>query len=168
MLRKIYLLTAEKFPPDTKHPSPTNEHKPSAPKYPSPPPPTKKNNKKRNVRKLQPYEIWNKFRKNMGETGITRKTRMKEIADLLEKVLAEHAFPHTETDVKKQPPPRRFGVGTQSEAATEAVAIPSTSAVYDTPKPRFSSEKSVTTTTMMMMFLSRKLDGCSVGRMSAP
>jgi len=81
----------------------------------------------------------------MGEADITRKTRMKAIADFLQRVLPEHASSHTETDAKKkkkrQPPPpplpsRHFEVGTQ----TEVVAIPSTSAtpaVYQTPKPSF-------------------------------
>jgi len=80
----------------------------------------------------------------MGEADITRKTPMKVIADFLQKVLPERATsPRTEIDTKKkkkQPPPppphltsRHSEVGTQ----TEPVAIPSTSAVYDTPKPRF-------------------------------
>jgi len=77
----------------------------------------------------------------MGEADITRKTRMKAIADFLQKVSPEPASSiRTETDAKtkkkKQPPPlfsRIFDVGTQ----TEPVAILSTSAVYETPKPRF-------------------------------
>ena len=69
---------------------------------------------------------------------------MKAIADFLQKVLPEPASSsHTETDAKKkkknQPPPpplpsRKFEVATQTESN---VAIPSTSAVYETPKPRF-------------------------------
>jgi len=77
----------------------------------------------------------------MGEADIKRKTRMKAIADFLQKVLPEPSSPRTETLVKKkkkQPPPpplpsRHFDVGTQ----TEHFAIPFTSAVYETPKPRF-------------------------------
>jgi len=77
----------------------------------------------------------------MGEADITRKTRMKAIADFLQKVSPEPASSiRTETDAKtkkkKQPPPlfsRIFDVGTQ----TEPVAILSTSAVYGTPKPSF-------------------------------
>ena len=80
----------------------------------------------------------------MEEADITRKTRMKAIADFLQKVLPGPASSsHTETDAKKkkknQPPPpplpsRKFEVATQTESN---VAIPSTSAVYETPKPRF-------------------------------
>ena len=78
----------------------------------------------------------------MGEADITRKTRMKAIADFLQKVLPEPAYtPRTETDAKKKKkkkqlpprPSRHFEVGTQ----TEPVTIPTTSAVYETPKPKF-------------------------------
>jgi len=81
----------------------------------------------------------------MGEADITRKARMKAIADFLQKVLPEPASSsHTETAAKKnkkeQPhlPSLHFEVGTQ----TEVEAIPSTSssapaALYETPKPRF-------------------------------
>ena len=79
----------------------------------------------------------------MGEADITRKARMKTIADFLQKVLPEtvSSSSHTETDAKKKKkkePPRHFEVGTQ----TEVEAIPSTSAstpevLYETPKPRF-------------------------------
>jgi len=87
----------------------------------------------------------------MGETDIMRKTRMKAIADFLQKVLSEPASPRTETVVKKQPTPplpRSFGVGTQTEmastaAAAEPVVIPSTSAVYDSPKAMFSFEEEI-------------------------
>ena len=76
----------------------------------------------------------------MGEAEITRKARMKAIADFLQKVLPEPSS-HTETDAKKKnkkQPSRHFEVGTQ----TEVEAIPSTSAsapagLYETPKPRF-------------------------------
>jgi len=76
----------------------------------------------------------------MGEADITRKARMKAIADFLQKVLPEPAC-HTDTDAKKKKkkqPPRHFEVGTQ----TEVEAVPSTSAstpevLYETPKPRF-------------------------------
>jgi len=43
--------------------------------------------------KQHPYDKWVKFRKKMGEAHITRKTRMKAIADFLHNVLQEHAFP---------------------------------------------------------------------------
>jgi len=84
----------------------------------------------------------------MGEADITRKTRMKAIADFLQRVLQEPASSssdHAETEAKKkkkkQPPPsplpsRHYEDGTQ----TEVKAIPSTSAapaVYETPKPSF-------------------------------
>ena len=74
----------------------------------------------------------------MGEVEITRKARMKAIEDFLQKVLPEPSS-HTETDAKKKKkkqPSRHFEFGTQ----TEVEAIPSTSAasaVYKTPKPRF-------------------------------
>ena len=76
----------------------------------------------------------------MGEAEITRKARMKAIADFLQKVLPEPSS-HTETDAKKKKkkqPSRHFEVGTQ----TEVEAIPSTSAsapaaLYETPKPKF-------------------------------
>jgi len=60
---------------------------------------------------------------------------MKAIADFLQKVLLELAFPSTETVVKNWPPSlRRFGVGTQTVAAEH---VASTSKVYDTPKVSF-------------------------------
>jgi len=80
----------------------------------------------------------------MGEADIRDKTRIKAIADFLQRLLPEPASSsssHTETDAKKmkkkQPPPppsRNFEVGTQ----TELVAIHSISAaaLYETPKPR--------------------------------
>jgi len=80
----------------------------------------------------------------MCETDITRKTRLKAIADFVQKVLPEPPSTRTESVAKKQTPtPRSFGVGTQTEAAAAAapVAIPSTSAVYETTKPRISSEE---------------------------
>jgi len=43
-------------------------------------------------------------------------------------------------DSKAPQPSRRFVVGTQTDAA-EPVALPSTLAVYKTPKPRFSFEE---------------------------
>jgi len=64
---------------------------------------------------------------------------MKAIADLLQKVLPEPASPRIEAVAKKnkkQPltrPSRHFEV----EKQTEPIAIPSTSAVYETPKPSF-------------------------------
>jgi len=79
----------------------------------------------------------------MREADFTHNTRVKAIPDFLQKVLPELAsFPLTETDAKKkknkQPPPpplpsQHFEVGTE----TEPVAISSTSAVYETLKPRF-------------------------------
>jgi len=114
----------------------------------------------------------------MGEADITRKTRMKAIADFLQKVLPVPASSsHTETDAKKkkktQPPPppmpsRNFEVATQTEIN---VAIPSTSAVYETPKPRFITGEISDDNDdddEMMMILSREIHGRSVGRMSAP
>jgi len=81
----------------------------------------------------------------MCETDITRKTRLKAIADFVQKVLPEPPSARTESVAKKQTPtPRSFGVGTQTEAAAAAaapVAIPSSSAVYETTKPRISSEE---------------------------
>jgi len=80
----------------------------------------------------------------MGETDITRKTLMKAIADFLQKVLPELASPRTDTVVKKHPqpapPPRSFGVGTQTEmaSAAEPIDIASTSAVYESSKAVFS------------------------------
>ena len=129
----MYLVSAEKL---------------SAPKTKSPPPtPPKKSTPLSKTRKFKtkqhPYDRWVKFRKNMGEADITRKARMKAIADFLQKVLPEPASSssHTETDAKKKKkkqPQRHFEVGTQ----TEVEAIPSTSAstpevLYETPKPRF-------------------------------
>ena len=103
-----------------------------------------KKKKTRKLKKQHPYDRWVKFRKNMGVADITRKARMKAIADFLQKVLPEppsSSFSHTETDAKKkkQPPPLpHFEVGTQ----TEVEAIPSTlssapKVLYETPKPRF-------------------------------
>jgi len=98
--------------------------------------------KRRKREKQHPYDKWAKFRKTLGEAEITRKTRKQAIADFLQKVLPEHASSRTETVVKKkkkQPPTlpsRDFDVGTK----TEPVAIPSTSAVYETPKPSFTFE----------------------------
>jgi len=78
----------------------------------------------------------------MGEDDNTRKTLMKAIAVFLQKVLPEPATPRTETVAKKKKkeeehppllPSRHFDVGTQ----TEPIAISSTSAVYDAPKPTF-------------------------------
>jgi len=52
------------------------------------------------TRKGKPYDKWVKFRKKMGEAVITRKTRIKAIADFVQKILPELAFPRTETVVK--------------------------------------------------------------------
>jgi len=75
----------------------------------------------------------------MGKADITRKTCMKVIADFLQKVLQEPASsPRTETDAKKKKKksrPRRLCH--RDISMSEPVAIPSTSAVYETPKPRF-------------------------------
>jgi len=113
----------------------------------------------------------------MGEADITRKTRMKAIANFLQKVLRELASsPRTETDAKKkkkkkkkkQPtrrPSRYFEVGTQ----TEPVAIPSTSVVYETPKPRFTiGEISDDNDDDDDDDFSRVIHVRSAGRMSAP
>jgi len=73
--------------------------------------------------------------------------------------------------VKAPPPPsRRFGVGSQTEAAAvEPVATPFISAVYGTPKPRFSFEDiSDDDDDDDDDVLSRKVHRRSEGRMSAP
>jgi len=100
MLRKMYLVSAEKFSREARKKPPPLV---SAPKQKSPHPPlSKKNNKKTRKREKQhPYDKWVKFRKKMGEADITRKMRMKAIADFLQKVLPEPASPRTETVAKK-------------------------------------------------------------------
>ena len=129
MLRKMCLVSAEKFSREALKKSPPLV---SSPKKSPHPPPSKKKSKTRKREKQHPYHKWVNFPKKMVEADITRKTRMKAIADILQKVLPERASPCTETVVKEkkknQSPPmplRHFDDGTQ----TEQVAIPSTSAV---------------------------------------
>jgi len=157
VLRKMYLVSAETFSIQARN----NHQLLFEPKKTAHPPPSKKKNKKRKLEKQHLNDIQGKFRNKMEDIDITRKTHMKAIADILQKVLPELASPRTETVVKKkkkQPPPppynpiqrywRRLSRGSHSE-------------------------KSVTTTTtimmvMIIMFLSREMHGRSVGRMSAP
>ena len=134
MLRKMYLVSAENFSAPKKKSPPLVVSAP--PKLNNSPPLSKTRQRKK--QQQHTYDRWVKFRKNMGEAEITRKARMKAIADFLQKVLPEPSS-HTETDAKKKKkkqPLRHFEVGTQ----TEVEAIPSTSAsaaLYETPKPRF-------------------------------
>jgi hypothetical protein len=81
----MYLVLAEKFP-EAKKNSPPLVSTEKIPKKPPHPPPSKKNKKKRTRREKQhPYDRWVKFPKNMGETDITRKTRMNATADFYRK-----------------------------------------------------------------------------------
>jgi len=107
MLDNMYLVSAEMFSREdlknlhillrpAPHPKKNSQH----------PPPSKKKNKTRKREKQHPCIKWVKTRKKMGLADITRKTRMKAIAEFLQKVLPEPASPRTETVVKKkkQPP----------------------------------------------------------------
>ena len=156
----MYLVSAENF---------------SAPKTKSPPlvvstPPKLKNSpplsKTRKLKKQHPYDRWVKFRKNMGEADITRKARMKAIADFLQKVLPEPASSHTETDAKKKKnkqPPRHFEVGTQKP-------FPLLRRRRRRSYTRRLSRGSLSEKLVMMMMMMREIKGLPVvrERMSAP
>jgi len=124
MLRKMYLLSAEKIQAAPKHPPP-----------PPPPPPKKeeekkkKEKKKRKREKQHPTKNWLHFIKRSNARRGCRRTRIFFIKCLTRTHIQSPKF----EKAVKTPPLRRFGVGTQTEAASEeSVAIHSTSAVYET------------------------------------
>jgi hypothetical protein len=72
MLRKMYLVSSDKFP--RAEPTPSYGE-------------TKKSRKLRLKKQQHPYDKWVRFRERIRETNIKREALIKEIAEFLRKVL---------------------------------------------------------------------------------
>jgi len=77
MLRKMYLVSADRFHKDKRPPSATKLKAPG------------KINKKK--KREHPYEKWFRYREKMREADIKRKTQIQAVADILKKYcLGQH------------------------------------------------------------------------------
>ena len=92
MLRKMYLVPAEKYSEAPKKHTPPISEAPQHTRSLSPQPPhkkkktkKKKTKKKTKKQKRHPYEKWVKYRKKMREDKIRRMTQMHAIADYYKK-----------------------------------------------------------------------------------
>jgi len=85
MLRKMYLVPADKFT----QPPTSVENKNSLE-----PPIRKKKGVLKNTKKkrVHPYDKWVKFREKIEETNVEREAMIKEIAEFLKKVLPKYAL----------------------------------------------------------------------------
>ena len=133
MLRKMYLVPAEKYSEAPKRHSPPISEAPRHTRSLSPQPPQKKKKKKKKKskktkkkkakkQKRHPYEKWVKYRKKMREDEIRRMTQMHAIADFLQKDLPVPPMTLPPSAIAKAPPPpttRRLDFGTQTTPEKE-------------------------------------------------
>jgi len=124
MLRKMYLVSADRFHKD--------KRPPSAPKLKAP----RKINKKKE--REHPYEKWFKYREKMREADIKRKTQIQEVADFKKKyfrrehILNSCGLLHPRKVESTPRPSRRL----ERLVSPPAIASTSKEDVYETPTHR--------------------------------
>jgi len=139
MLRKMYLVPAEKYSEAPKKHSPPISEAPQHTQSLSPQPLQKEKKKKKKKTKKEedkktettPYENWVKYRKKMREDEIRRMTQMHAIADYLQKVLPVLPTTPPPAIAKAPPPPpppttRRLAFGTLTTPGNKTNCPPTT------------------------------------------
>ena len=125
MLRKMYLVSADKY------------HKPSQQPAPSYGKTNKKKSKKplvtntRQNKKQHPIDKWVKFRERIHETNVQREAIIKQIAELLRKVLPTDTL-HQRVSPKRDRSPSLKGTQTPQQVEKDTVLVlPSPSSTGD-------------------------------------
>jgi len=121
MLRKMYLVPAEKYPAVPKH-SPPHSEAPtvsiSSSSTSAIEEAKEEEEKEDKKQKRHPYEKWVKYRKKTREDDNRRITQKHAIADFLQKVLPKPPSPTpppvAKASTSPPPPTRRLGIGTQT------------------------------------------------------
>ena len=135
MLRKMYLVSADRFHKDKRPPSVTKL----------------KASRKRNKKKERehPYEKWFKYREKMREADIKRKTQIQSVADFLKKVLPKRSYSNqlrspspkesrqsTPRPSRRLETPPRPSRRLESLLSPPAIAATSKEVIYETPTHR--------------------------------
>jgi hypothetical protein len=125
MLRKMYLVSADKYHKPSQHPPPSNGKT------------NKKKSKKplvtntRQNKKQHPYDKWVKFRERIHETNDQREAIIKQIAELLRKVLPTDTL-HQRVSPKRDRSPSLIDTQIPQQVAKDTVLVlPSPSSTGD-------------------------------------